>query len=172
MFKKRVVVSLLMSIALLIGAAVSFATVASPGHTNSFSAIDGGEIRYGGGTKYFLPFNSALSQWNSLGKVNIAPDTIWVIEDLTFTDMYSSLVPWAGLYSYDNLYADTIQYNDYYLQVSSDSIIRNTVIHEIGHALGIMDHYYPWDYIVMHGHITGTTSLTSHDITDYHIANP
>ena len=55
-------------------------------HFLGYSAVDGMEIRYGGSTQYTTAQSHSFSKWNDLGKVNIAPDTTWTVEDLTYSD--------------------------------------------------------------------------------------
>jgi len=57
---------------------ILYATFAYEGsdtkHTLSYSSVDSGEIRWGESTKYTNAWNHAVSTWNALGNVNIAPD--------------------------------------------------------------------------------------------------
>jgi hypothetical protein len=90
--KKVKIVSLFM-VMLLTGMLIVPVTSA---HFLGCSAVDDMEIRYGGSTAYGIPQDHSIDTWNELGKVNIAPDTSWTFEDLTYSDYYNSGDPAAG----------------------------------------------------------------------------
>lgn len=140
-------------------------------HKLGYSSVDSGEIRWGGSTKYTTAWNHAVSTWNALGKVNIAPDTAWTIEDLTISDVNKPSETWTGLYTYYPLLADTIQFNTANMDASGRTTNHNkkTATHELGHALGIGDHYESsYSSIIMYGYSSDVTSLKQHDKDDYH----
>lgn len=66
--------------------------------------------------------------------MNIAPDIVSTVEDLTIRDIYNSggqftgrLVPKTG--------ADLLELNTYYLANNTNVRRQNTITHELGHAL-------------------------------------
>lgn len=152
------------------------AYAAVSGHTLDYDAVDSGEIRYGGSTKYTTELNNAISQWNSLDTVYIAPDNASTIEDVTISDTYKESETWSGLYTWYPILTDTIKYNTYIMDNRDSSVKsaqnKKTVMHEFGHALGIDDHDdSTYSAIVMYGYPNTTTSVTAHDEEDYNLAN-
>jgi hypothetical protein len=91
MKKKRI---LLFSVLFCMGTLLT--AFAADTHSLGYSSVDAGEIRWGGSAKYSTGLTTAISRWNGLGLVNIAPDIFWTIEDLTFKDISRSDVSWDG----------------------------------------------------------------------------
>jgi hypothetical protein len=145
-------------------------------HSSGYSSVDLGEIRWGGSTKYSSGLSTSIDRWNAMGRVAIAPDTVYSTEDLTYIDAYRSDVSWDGVYI-NKVFADTIQYNNYYLDMSkyTYSVIRGVQTHEIGHALGIGDHYSGiYSNTTMYGYTFDSNGnparpdgLSDHDKSDY-----
>lgn len=52
-----------------------------------FSAVDSGEIRWGGSTQYSTQWYAAIYTWSALNKIKILPDTFYTFEDLTVSDV-------------------------------------------------------------------------------------
>lgn len=129
-----------------------------------FSSVDDGEIRWGGSTQYSSEWNSSISTWNALGEINIAPDTWWTFEDLTVDDVYESSGSWTGRWIYRSYWTDDIELNEYYLDYNTTNEKKNTITHELGHALGLAHSYYG---NIMYYAQTSQTSLGSQDISDY-----
>lgn len=50
---------------------------------------------------------------------------------------------------------------------------KKTATHELGHALGLGDHYENiYSTIIMYGYASSETTLKAHDIEDYRTKNP
>ncbi|WP_341963499.1 hypothetical protein NM897_17060 (plasmid) [Planococcus maritimus] len=159
------------SLAIAIGSSYWISQVAlgasGEGHTTWYDSVDSGEIRYGGTTKYTTERSHANSLWNAMGLVYIAPDTAFTIQDLTYSDVYST-EDFSGRYNYYAGSVDTIKFNDRIFQARSSSYKKKTAAHELGHALGLDDHYSSsYSGIIMYGYSSGVTSLQSHDKADY-----
>lgn len=150
----------------LVAFAVMLLMSASVAHAHflGYSSVDSGEIRWGGSTTYSTEWSGGISTWNALGAINIAPDTIWTIEDLTVSDTNAGDSGWTGQYTYYSLGADTIQLNTYYLSGDTSSERQNTTTHELGHSLGLA-HSYSGN--IMYSSQTSQTSLGTHDTEDY-----
>lgn len=139
-------------------------------HFLGVSAVDGMEIRYGGSTQYTTAQSHSFSTWNALGKVNIAPDTIWTYEDVTYNDYYDSSANAAFAYYWPNpLGSDDIKFNQYHFDQFTTNEQKKTATHELGHALGLDHSYYP--NVMVQGQYS-LTQLGSHDIADYNTLYP
>ena len=132
-------------------------------------SVDSGEIRWGGSTKYSTAWSHAVTTWNAMGKVTIAPDTASTYEDLTISDVSKSSETWTGLYT-NSIGADTIQFNTANMDKAgrTDDHNKKTATHELGHALSIGDHYEStYSTIIMYGVASSETTLKQHDKDDY-----
>lgn len=131
------------------------------------SAVDEKEIRWGGSTLYSSEWNAAISNWNSRGKVNIAPDTAATYQDLTLSDVDSATGMWLGKAgSYRNsLGSDTLQLNKHYLKSNTIAERQNTAAHELGHALGLNHHNLKGN--ILYYSQTSQTALGTQDKDDY-----
>lgn len=171
---------ILLLLVICIGIVTTYSFAAQDIHYLGSSSVDSGEIRWGGSTKYSLQLSQAIGRWNNLGIINIAPDTIWTNEDLTFRDIYREADNSDGCFIPYSWKADVIELNTYYLDQSkyTAAIKLGVIGHEIGHALGIGDHKSS-TYLdtMMYGQtfygddITparSTTGLKAHDISDYY----
>lgn len=144
-------------------------------HLNTYSSVDAGEIRWGGSNWYSSHRSSAISSWNALGTIYIAPDNADTYEDVRFSDVYYDDVTWAGLYTYWGAATDTIQINNFELDKYSDTWKRNVFVHEIGHALALADikdpdysKYGPWPQI-MYAYVDGQPDgIQSSDRDNYY----
>lgn len=137
------------------------------GHFSGISSVDAKEIRYEGSTKYNDAKDWAIDQWNALGKVKIAPDTWWTYADLQWRDTSSSKVNWSAAWA-STPGTDVIFMNDFYLSSDSDFYRRTAATHEMGHALGIDDHYgTEYENQLMYHEAWGVNTPQSHDIEDY-----
>lgn len=138
-------------------------------HFLSYSSVDAREIRWGGSTQYSSAWSNGISTWNALGKVNIAPDTIWTYEDLTVSDVYLSNESWVGKYTYYWWTTDKIQLNSYWLNRNTSAEKQNTITHELGHSLGLA---HSVSDNIMYMYQTSRTSLGNHDTSDYRALYP
>ena len=112
----------------------SISVYAACSYTQGWDLVDGSKkVDYSGGTKYAgLP--DAIYAWNKLGKVIIQKDTIWTINDLTIRD-YTQANTTLG-------YTDSagnIGFNTFMMDTMTSLQRRKTMMHELGHALGL-DH--------------------------------
>lgn len=140
------------------------ATPFAQAHFLGYSAVDSGEIRCGSSTTYSTQWSAAISTWNALGVINIAPDTIFTLEDLTVSDIYEPGSGWTGLYT-PSAGADDIELNTYYLSGDTNAERKNTATHELGHALGLA---HSDSGQIMYSVQTSQTALGDHDIDDYY----
>ncbi|MED3553877.1 matrixin family metalloprotease [Cytobacillus praedii] len=168
--KQKAMQVLLLSFAIILGSSYwVFLGVANAatgkGHLLGHSSVDNGEIRWGGSTKYQSQVDFGIAEWNKMKKVKIAPDTATTIEDLKFSDAYSSESIWAR---YTNKVGhDTIVFNDRFMSEGEAFKKRSTAAHEIGHALGIDDHSSSYSDALMVGAGFSTDVPQAHDKEDY-----
>lgn len=133
--------------------------------TNSEHSVDNGEIRWGtyhGTTKYTSARDNAISKWDAEGVINIAGDTAFTIEDLSFTD-YNADDGNLGMWlQYSG--ADKILFNDFIFTDLDPCEQNKTALHEMGHALNLEHNTLSGS--VMQSGILCISSLSAHDISD------
>lgn len=142
-------------------------------HYISWNSVDSGEIRYEDRTKYDDPKNWAIGEWNALGRVDILPDTWYVVADLELNDVHYDDVTWVGRYVPKCCSPDHIDFNEYYMDDGRGLYKqRGTATHEFGHALGLGDHEtsdHGTNALVMYkcSACSGKNTPQSYDIDDY-----
>jgi hypothetical protein len=144
--------------------AITFSPVSVYAHFLGYDSVDGGEIRYGDETGYDNAIAHARSEWNAVGRINIAPDDATVLEDVTYITVNRSDVTWAGLYQ-PSVGADEIYFNYHYMGPYGDKKEETVGIHETGHALGLAHSYNGQVMAKLVGNMAHTPQ--SHDKSDY-----
>lgn len=173
--KSKTYKNLIVFIVLLVFFAGIVTYAAADKHLNGYSSVPTNRvIHYTGSAKYSSSFSTAISRWNGLGyTVRFEPHQWGQINDLNISEVSNSGVSWIGLYNWYAIGVDTIQYNNYYLDKSEYSLkmVRGIYTHELGHAVGIADHYEDqYKGIIMYGYGSYPNVadyLTSHDIADF-----
>ncbi|MEU7028865.1 hypothetical protein AB0A60_19515 [Streptomyces sp. NPDC046275] len=109
--------------------------------TRGNSAVDEGEIRWTEATKFDDLRKHAITEWNRLRTINIAPDSATTVNDLEFRD-YSANDGRGGYYerhgataATDYIYLNKHLLDGYYK--NEPRMRQNIVVHELGHALGL-----------------------------------
>lgn len=160
---KKKIVFCVISLALLANMSVVNATLKTDSSSHS---VDSGEIRWGtyhGSTQYTSARDNAIAKWDALGLINIAGDTAFTIEDLSFDD-YDVDDGYLGWW-HKNTGADEIEFNEVYFNTMSDGEKNKTALHEMGHALNL-DHTTN-SLSVMRSGIISQSVLYQYDIDDY-----
>jgi len=119
------------------------------------------QLRYTASTTYSSIATSSISTWNAQNRVNIVVATSTT--DLSIEDVNYSDVAWKGAWD-DISSPNKALLNTYYLNNSTTDQIRNTITHEIGHALGL-NHSYTGN--IMYFAQSSQTVLGTQDIDDY-----
>ncbi|GLX95269.1 hypothetical protein Hesp01_32190 [Herbidospora sp. NBRC 101105] len=153
---------LLATVILAIGASTGVAH-AMAHYLSGLDAVDEYEIRWTDSTKYNATMSFAHSTWNAQGCINIAQDNSSTVEDLEWID-YSSNDGINAYYDHDFPDADEIYLNTYYMDGFTATGLRNTMAHELGHALGLA-HSYSGQ--LMYDYSSSITTPQSQDISDY-----
>ncbi|MEU6977802.1 MULTISPECIES: matrixin family metalloprotease [unclassified Streptomyces] len=115
--------------------------VSGESETRADSAVDEGEIRWTETSKYDSQRTHAITEWNKLRTINIAPDAVNTVNDLEFRD-YSKNNDTAAYYERHGGIAQTdyIYLNKHWLDgayKNEPAFQKNIVLHELGHALGL-----------------------------------
>ncbi|WDH95228.1 hypothetical protein PUW24_00355 (plasmid) [Paenibacillus urinalis] len=117
-----------------------------------------------------LQLNSKKDQ----GRVNVAKDTLAQIEDLTLFDFHYPSETFTAIWV-PRTGADEIHFNIDNMEKPgrTDNHNKKTASHELGHALGVSDHYEDtYSTQIMYGFASSTTTLKTHEISDYRSKNP
>ncbi len=157
--KKTSILLVLITLLIVNSIGLSSATV----YILTYSAVDNGEIRYGGSTQYTTGQDYSFDTWNDLGEVNIAPDTIWTFEDLTYMDYDDEDDLRYGYYKVF-LDADRVAFNEFYCDPLSSTEMKFVATHELGHALGLAHSCYP---NIMKSSLGNYCTLGDDDIESY-----
>ncbi|MER8047670.1 hypothetical protein [Streptomyces sp. NPDC094032] len=101
-------------------------------------SVDEGEIRWTESSKYDSERAHAITEWNKLRKISIAPDAVNTVNDLEFRD-YSKPDTIGGYWERRGGIAQTdyIYLNKHNLDGMGPAFRRNVLVHELGHALGL-----------------------------------
>ena len=157
---------------------VSWSSVQAVNHyVLGYDSVDDGEIRYTvdfDHSGYYNDFNYAKNKWNNYSDaVKILPDAWNTVNDLNIYEINSDADDdrFYGWYTYYWFWGmtDTIEINHYWTiedELSVDER-RNTMLHELGHALGLDHSYTDFDndqVNVMHDYLT--TILGKQDKSD------
>lgn len=128
------------------------------------NSVDSGEIRWWWSTIYSSQLQSAISVWNNYGDINIAPDTASTYEDLHIYDKNYSNYDWTWRWTYRFWTSDKLELNTAKLYNDSSNEKQNTIMHELGHALGL-DHSLPNN--ILYDYQTSKITLWYQDKADY-----
>lgn len=116
-------------------------------------------------SQYATLIETGMERWNEHKDV-LRKESAFVLEDVLITDVYDRTVSWYGItYSLrdeDGEYTGKgiINYNAYYLNHTdwSDTNVLHTIMHELGHTLGLNENEDGWNTSVMcQGKLTNTT---------------
>jgi hypothetical protein len=135
------------------------------GFSSVFSA---GLLQWDGSTTYTTAWTSAIDTWNAEGQINIIPTETEV--DLTVYDVTVTSASWLGEYhGYLGILPGDIELNQWFLDVTTPDVRQSTVLHELGHALGLA-HSYVGNTMSEGGddHDYSQTSIGTQDWRDYH----
>jgi hypothetical protein len=98
-----------------------------------FDLVDSGKhMDYDGNSQYMLDVCAAATYWNAYKSGVIREDSISVIQDVWITDINSPTDD-PGVTSS----AGIIYFNSYFLNSNSINYKRMTIMHELGHGLGL-----------------------------------
>lgn len=138
--KKKVNKLAIVSIAFVLALLVMLPVVAMLNTTSAYALLDwnlvdiGKHLDWDGDTEYMDEWNASVDVWEDYKPGVIREDSFWVIEDVKISDYYEESSTMAVTYS-----GGTIKFNDYHFASMTTGQRQKTMIHEIGHALGL-DH--------------------------------
>lgn len=104
-----------------------------------YSSVDGSEIAFSANwtkTTSTTAWNAAVTEWNKLGKINIKPSGAFGY-DVTANEVNLPEESYAGQYTYRPVLPDQIVLNVAFTDAYSASRRQATLVHELGHALGL-----------------------------------
>lgn len=131
----------------------------------------GGHCDWDGTTKYMSLFNKAVNTWNSyMGVDRFRPDAWNRVQDVKISDKdYSTEYP--DTTAETSPYGKMVFYTTPMDKLESDLQRQKVIMHELGHALGLADHFSCWGNIMSQGPCAYGTSLSLDDKISYQYAS-
>lgn len=127
-------IATILTILILLPAAAMFNTTSAYYLLGWDLVDDGKHLDWDGGTNYLDDWYDSVQVWEDYKPGVIRKDSIWVIEDVKISDYYEVSNTMAVTSS-----AGTIKFNKYHFETMTSGERKKTMIHELGHALGL-DH--------------------------------
>jgi hypothetical protein len=129
-----ILISFICATLIAIAAGFVFNTV-SAYNVLSWDLVDGGKhMDWKGSSKYLDEWNTSVGVWEDYKSGVIRKDTFWTINDVTISDYSEETTVMAYTSS-----SGKMCFNDYHFETMSSGQRQKTIMHEIGHALGL-DH--------------------------------
>lgn len=137
----------------------------------SWNLVDsGGHCDWSGSTKYQTLFNTAIDAWNtSMGVTRFRKDTVSILEDFDIKDKSTDptgegAFARTGQSGYIHFYTDAMD------SLTSNAERQKTIMHELGHALGLDHNNIGSGDIMRQGELAYSTSLSLNDKASYNAA--
>lgn len=129
--------------------------------SSTCGSVRAGDLVWESASGYSTEISDAITTWNALGATIVVATSTY--KTLSISDVNRSDVAWKG--SWVPLGPpDIIELNTYHLSQNTLNERKNTIIHELGHALGF-GHSFTGN--VMNSYQSSQTSLGPQDISDY-----
>jgi hypothetical protein len=129
-----------------------------------YDLVDSGKhLDWDGSCSYMNEWYESVGTWNAHKPGVIRVDTLWIIQDVNISDVYYADNGWMA-----RTYAGVlgkIEFNKFYFQDMSFAERQKTMMHEIGHALGL-EHVSDSTSIMQQGKKAQTT-LSDDDKAGY-----
>ncbi|MDR2525118.1 MAG: matrixin family metalloprotease [Oscillospiraceae bacterium] len=161
---QRIAIILLSALTLVVVGFVGAGCTTSNDYLLSWHLVDSGKHCDwdANQSKYESYVVSGAKTWNAYKAGVFRPDSISVVQDVRISDVSELGESWLGETSplgYINL-------NKALLDEVSSNCKQNTVLHELGHALGL-DHNDNASTNIMYSYNTAVTALSSSDKSSY-----
>lgn len=109
----------------------------------NYNSVDSGrKIHYTTSTKFKYQLEYGINTWNNLDLIKFEKDSFWTVNDLDIGDEYDKDNDAFAYYRYRPLLKDQIRFNTYHMDKWSNDDIIKTVLHELGHSLGLNEFTY------------------------------